>query len=70
MLGTNTGHYPRHARKYADFAALEEELQAKRVDAFRAFAAEVETGAYPAPNHEVHMDPANLEDFTKRAQTI
>jgi 3-methyl-2-oxobutanoate hydroxymethyltransferase len=70
VLGTNTGHYPRHARKYADFAALEAELQAKRIDAFRAFAEEVETGAYPAPNHEVHMTPDALDEFTKRAQTI
>ena len=35
ILGTNTGHYPRHSKKYADFRALENDLQAKRVDAFQ-----------------------------------
>ena len=55
ILGTNQGHYPRHAKKYADFAALEAELQKKRVAAFKDFAADVETCGYPQPAHEVHM---------------
>lgn len=70
VLGTNTGHYPRHAKKYADFAALEADLQAKRVAAFRAFAADVQTGGYPQPGHEVRMDPAMRDEFLKRAQSI
>lgn len=70
VLGTNTGHYPRHARKYADFAELEAELQRKRVEAFRAFARDVETGAYPERCHEVRMDDAAHEDFLKRVQTL
>lgn len=63
VLGTNQGHYPRHARKYADFAALEAELQTKRVEAFRAFAADVETGGYPQPAHEVHMTKIEHDRF-------
>ncbi|WP_413990806.1 3-methyl-2-oxobutanoate hydroxymethyltransferase [Labrys okinawensis] len=63
VLGTNTGHYPRHAKKYADFAALEAELQDKRVTAFRAFAGEVETGAYPEAGHQLDMDDAAFERF-------
>lgn len=70
VLGTNTGHYPRHSKKYADFAALEAELQHKRVAAFRAFAEDVATGGYPQAGHEVHMDPAERDAFLKRAQTI
>lgn len=70
VLGTNTGHYPRHSRKYADFAALEAELQAKRIAAFRAFADDVASGGYPQAGHEVHMDAREMETFLKRAQKI
>lgn len=70
VLGTNTGHYPRHAKKYADFAALEAALQEKRIEAFRAFARDVETGAYPERRHEIRMDNAAHEDFLKRLQTL
>jgi 3-methyl-2-oxobutanoate hydroxymethyltransferase len=70
VLGTHNGHYPRHSRKYADFLRLEAELQAKRVEAFRAFAADVEGGTYPQPQHEVRMQPAEFEKFSARAQTV
>lgn len=70
VLGTNTGHYPRHSKSYADFAALEAEMQAKRIAAFRAFAEDVARGGYPEPRHEVHMDPAEFDAFAKRAQKI
>jgi 3-methyl-2-oxobutanoate hydroxymethyltransferase len=70
VLGTNTGHYPRHSKKYADFAALEAELQSKRVAAFKAFADDVGAGRYPESRHEVRMDPAEQEQFQKRAQSI
>ncbi|MGL4279045.1 MAG: 3-methyl-2-oxobutanoate hydroxymethyltransferase [Albidovulum sp.] len=70
VLGTNTGHYPRHSKKYADFAGLEAALQAKRVAAFKAFAEDVGAGRHPEPRHEVRMDPAEHETFLKRAQSI
>lgn len=65
VLGTNTGHYPRHAKKYADFAALEAELQSKRVDAFRTFADDVTAGSYPERKHEIGMDSITFEQFRK-----
>lgn len=70
VLGTHSGHYPRHSKKYADFVALEAELQAKRVEAFRAFGRDVASGAYPQAGHEVRMDPKELEAFVKGAQRI
>lgn len=70
VLGTNSGHYPRHSKKYADFVALESALQAKRVEAFRAFADDVETARYPEPRHEVHMDESVRDDFLKRVQAL
>jgi 3-methyl-2-oxobutanoate hydroxymethyltransferase len=70
VLGTNTGHYPRHSKKYADFAALEAELQDKRIAAFRAFAADVASNGYPENRHQVRMDPAEHDRFLKQAQKV
>jgi len=70
VLGTHSGHYPRHSKRYADFVALEAELQEKRVAAFRAFAHDVETGGYPERRHEIHMDDAAHEAFMKRVQAV
>jgi 3-methyl-2-oxobutanoate hydroxymethyltransferase len=55
ILGSNTGHYPRHAKRYADLATEEVRLQRLRVDAFRAFAADVRSAGYPERRHEIHV---------------
>ena len=60
VLGCTRGHKPRHARSYADFAAEYDRLQQMRIDAFAAFRAEVDSGAYPAPQHVV---PIADEEF-------
>lgn len=70
VLGTHGGHYPRHSKRYADFMALEAELQRKRVEAFRAFARDVEGGGFPERRHEIRMDEATYDDFLKRVQNV
>ncbi len=65
VLGSNTGHYPRHAKRYRDFAAEFARLQKERVAAFTEFAKDVETGAYPAASHEVGISPEDLQAFKK-----
>jgi 3-methyl-2-oxobutanoate hydroxymethyltransferase len=70
VLGTNTGHYPRHSKRYADFAALEAELQEKRVAAFRDFVQDVTSAGYPERRHEVWMDEAEADAFAKAAEKI
>ena len=70
VLGTNIGHYPRHSKKYADFAALEAGLQEQRVAAFRAFATDVESGAYPEPRHQLDMDDQAYERFLVLSEQI
>lgn len=67
VLGTNAGHYPRHAKRYADFVGLEAELQRRRVEAFEAFAADVASGGYPTEAHSVHMDPESYARFVELA---
>lgn len=70
VLGTNTGRYPRHSKRYADLAAAEAELQNARVAAFHAFVREVEGSAYPERGHEVWMEEAELEVFLREADRI
>lgn len=70
VLGTNTGRYPRHAKRYADFAALEAELQDKRVAAFQAFVDDVSAETYPAPRHQIVMDDDALRNFVEKAHAI
>lgn len=70
VLGTNTGHYPRHSKRYADFAALEAELQAKRVAAIKAFADDVAASAYPAASHQITMDEGAFERFVEQSRRI
>jgi 3-methyl-2-oxobutanoate hydroxymethyltransferase len=53
VLGANTGHVPRHARIYRNFAAEYARLQEERVGAYREFAEDVRSGAYPAEGHKV-----------------
>jgi 3-methyl-2-oxobutanoate hydroxymethyltransferase len=56
VLGTNTGHVPRHSKVYRNFAAEYARLQRERIAAFSEYAAEVANGAYPEPRHKVGVD--------------
>jgi len=63
VLGHTRGHKPRHAKTYRNFAAEFERLQAERVAAFREFVSDVNSGAYPAPEHVVPVSDAEFEGF-------
>lgn len=63
VLGHTTGHKPRHAKTYRNFAAEYERLQQERVAAFREFISDVASGAYPAPQHSVSITDAEFERF-------
>jgi 3-methyl-2-oxobutanoate hydroxymethyltransferase len=65
VLGYTDGHTPRHAKKYRDFRAELDRLQVERQAAFSEFAADVTSGAYPAPEHEVAIADDQFEAFTK-----
>jgi 3-methyl-2-oxobutanoate hydroxymethyltransferase len=63
VLGQNTDHVPRHAKRYADFAAEQARLQDLRISALRQFADDVHTGDYPAPQHLVRSEPEVVAAF-------
>jgi 3-methyl-2-oxobutanoate hydroxymethyltransferase len=63
MLGYTEGHIPRHSKVYRDFRGEYARLQAERVAAFREFAADVESGAYPEDRHLVQMPDGEFRKF-------
>ncbi|MCA3560670.1 MAG: 3-methyl-2-oxobutanoate hydroxymethyltransferase [Aestuariivirga sp.] len=68
VLGTNTGHVPRHSKKYADLAGEYARIQQMRIDAFKAFVTEVQTGAYPAEKYLVKAPEAEMKAFAQKMQ--
>ena len=63
VLGQNTGHVPRHAKAYADFATEKDCLQNKRIAAMTAFALDVGTGAFPSKAYLVESDAEVVSQF-------
>jgi 3-methyl-2-oxobutanoate hydroxymethyltransferase len=63
VLGTNTGHVPRHARKYADLAKEYARIQSMRIEAFKAFVTDVQTGAYPSQPFLVSAPREEMDEF-------
>ena len=58
MLGLNTGHVPKFVKKYAKLADTVR-------DAFRAYAADVAAGTFPAPEHGFSMDAVEAAELKK-----
>ncbi len=56
LLGENTGHIPRHAKTYRNFAAERERLQVERVAAYKEYISDVTAGAFPEAGHVVTID--------------
>lgn len=70
VLGEHDGHYPRHSKVYRDFHAQYQRLQQERIAAFREFAADVTSGAYPQPAHLVRMDKMEQDRFLAEIANI
>jgi 3-methyl-2-oxobutanoate hydroxymethyltransferase len=56
LLGTNTGHDPRHSITYTRFYD-------DAVKALARYRADVESGAYPAENHTIKIKDDQFEQF-------
>lgn len=66
VLGTNTGHVPRHAKVYGKIGEEEARVQRLRVEAFKALRNDVRSGAYPEEKHIVNMKDDEFDAFLKR----
>lgn len=63
ILGTNTGHIPRHAKVYRNFKAEYERLYQESIVAFKEFKEDVKTGAYPEKSHSIAVKEQDLAAF-------
>jgi 3-methyl-2-oxobutanoate hydroxymethyltransferase len=70
VLGYNTGHVPRHARKYADLATEYARIQDIRVGAFKQFVSEVQSGAWPTQDYVVSAPADETEAFRNMMKSI
>jgi 3-methyl-2-oxobutanoate hydroxymethyltransferase len=57
VLGETTGRIPRHSRVYEDFKSEYARLHDRRVAAFRAFRADVDSGSFPSNSESVAVVP-------------
>lgn len=65
ILGYSDWWTPRHAKQYRDFKAEHERLQNERVAAFGEFIADVTSGEYPQPGHNVSVSSEVLAEFVQ-----
>ncbi len=68
VLGHTEGHRPRHAKTYRDFRTEYDRLQRERVAAFGEFVADVDSGAYPGPEHVVPIADDEFAAFLDEAE--
>jgi 3-methyl-2-oxobutanoate hydroxymethyltransferase len=61
ILGDYEERPPRHAKTYRNFTEEYRRLQRERIAAFREYAADVRSGAFPAPGNLVSMDDAAFQ---------
>ena len=65
VLGTNTGHAPRHSKQYVNLSKEFDRIQQMRIFAFKEWAGEVQSGAWPVAPNIVSAPKAEMEMFRK-----
>ena len=65
VLGTNTGHVPRHSKQYANLAKEFDRIQELRIGAFKEWVGEVQSGAWPEAPYIVAAPKAEMDAFKK-----
>jgi 3-methyl-2-oxobutanoate hydroxymethyltransferase len=65
ILGTNTGHVPRHAKMYRNLKAEYKRLHNETIAAFADFKADVASGGYPAKSHVIEAKDEEYQKFLK-----
>ncbi len=65
VLGTNTGHVPRHSKQYANLAKEFDRIQEMRIKAFKDWIGEVQSGAWPDAPNVIHTGKAEVDKFLR-----
>ena len=65
VLGTNTGHVPRHSKQYVNLAKEFDRIQEMRMTAFKEWVNDVQSGAWPTAPYIVSAPKAEIDAFKK-----
>jgi 3-methyl-2-oxobutanoate hydroxymethyltransferase len=65
VCGYGKNHKPRHGKVYADLGPKLKEIQEGRINAFKAFKADVDNGGYPEADHTVAIKDDEFDAFLK-----
>jgi len=63
ILGNHAPPYPRHTKQYRNLFRMEQELQTERVEGFRDFIRDVQSGGFPGPEHIVKAPEGLIDQF-------
>lgn len=63
LLGENTGHVPRHAKVYRNFAAERERMQQERINAYKEYIADIQQRRFPEQSNNVSMEEDEFRGF-------
>ena len=66
ILGDGPGPFPRHSKQYRDFHAMRQHMQQERVSAFREYIADVQSHAFPGPEHVIHVGQDVVDAFLEK----
>ena len=66
ILGDGPGPLARHSKQYRDFHAMRQHMQQERVSAFREYIADVQTQAFPGPEHVIQAGPELVNAFLEK----
>jgi len=69
ILGSNPPPYPRHSKQYRNLYRMKREMQAERIAGFKDFVEDVQSGAFPAPQHVIKAPAGLLDAFVDAADT-
>ena len=69
ILGQSKIQFPRHAKKYANFDKILQNLQRERVSAFKEFKSEVKRNKFPTKKHSILLEKKELLNFKKFLKT-
>jgi 3-methyl-2-oxobutanoate hydroxymethyltransferase len=69
VCGYGKNHKPRHGKVYRQLGPELERIQAERIAAFKAYKADVDSGAYPASEHVVPIKDDEFSAFLKSVQS-
>jgi 3-methyl-2-oxobutanoate hydroxymethyltransferase len=66
ILGNNGPPYVRHSKQYKNLYELKKKMQSERVDGFKQFIREVQSGAFPKEEHIISTPKGLIDDFLNK----